>query len=89
MPTIDKTSNRSIEGFGISYIEASFFSVPSIASNIGGTAEAIIDNETGIILKDLSSLEKEIIYLLDNKDKRKLGPRCACLCGKRRWFLFR
>ena len=71
MPTIDESNKYSIEGFGIAYTEAALFGIPSIASNIGGTAEAIIDNETGIILKDLSSLEKEIIYLLDNKDKRK------------------
>ena len=25
MPTIDETNNRSIEGFGIAYIEAAFY----------------------------------------------------------------
>ena len=36
MPTIDETHNNSIEGFGISYIEAALFGIPSIASNVGG-----------------------------------------------------
>ncbi len=71
MPTIDKSDKFSIEGFGIAYTEAALFGIPSIASNSGGTAEAVIDNETGIILKDLGDLEKEIINLLDNKDIRK------------------
>ena len=31
MPTIDETNNRSIEGFGIAYIEAAFYGIPSIA----------------------------------------------------------
>ena len=37
MPTLDESINRSIEGFGIAYIEAAFFGIPSIASDIGGT----------------------------------------------------
>ena len=53
MPTIDETHNNSIEGFGISYIEAALFGIPSIASNVGGTAEAVIHNKTGIILDNL------------------------------------
>ena len=36
MPTLDETHNHSIEGFGISYIEAALFGIPSVASNVGG-----------------------------------------------------
>ena len=50
MPTIDESVNKSIEGFGISYIEAALFGIPSIASNVGGTSEAVIHDKTGIIL---------------------------------------
>ena len=32
--------------FGIAYIEAAFYGIPSIASNIGGTPEAVIHEET-------------------------------------------
>ena len=45
MPTLDETSKKSIEGFGISYIEASFYGVPSIASDVGGTSEAVIHDK--------------------------------------------
>ena len=37
MPTLDESRKNSIEGFGIAYLEAAFFGIPSIASNIGGT----------------------------------------------------
>ena len=67
MPTIDKTSNRSIEGFGISYIEASFFSVPSIASNIGGTSEAVLHNKTGIVIENIEDLHDNLKLLLSDK----------------------
>ena len=50
MPTTDETTNRSVEGFGIAYLEAAFYEIPSIASNVGGTSEAVIHNETGLIL---------------------------------------
>ena len=72
MPTIDETNKLSIEGFGISYIEAALFGIPSIASNVGGTKEAVIHNETGIVLNNLDDLENTICDLILNEDKRKL-----------------
>ena len=72
MPTIDETNKLSIEGFGIAYIEAASFGIPSIASNTGGTKEAVIHNETGIILNNLKDLENTIRELILDTDKRKL-----------------
>ena len=72
MPTLDETNKLSIEGFGISYLEAALFGIPSIASNIGGTNEAVLHNETGLIIDDLKDLEISIRDLIQNKDKRKL-----------------
>jgi len=69
MPTIDESVNRSIEGFGITYLEAAFFSVPSIASNIGGTPEAVLHEKTGIIIDDFDALYDHTIELLNNKSK--------------------
>jgi len=71
MPTLDETTNRSIEGFGIAYLEASFFSIPSIASNIGGTPEAVVNNNTGVIIDEISQLYPTIRDLLSNQVKLK------------------
>ena len=68
MPTIDETRNQSVEGFGISYIEAAFFGIPSIASNIGGTPEAVIHNVTGKIINNIEELYFVIRELLMNKN---------------------
>ena len=74
MPTLDESSAKSIEGFGIAYIEAANFKIPSIASNIGGTPEAVIHNKTGLIIKDIEELDEAIKSLIDNKENRlKLG----------------
>tara|TARA_B100000963_G_scaffold230150_1_gene200766 strand:+ start:481 stop:1470 length:990 start_codon:yes stop_codon:yes gene_type:complete len=59
MPTI--TTPESIEGFGISNVEAASYGLPCIVSNSGGTSESIGDN--GIIVKenDPKQLVKSII----------------------------
>tara|TARA_Y100000590_G_C15650672_1_gene988619 strand:+ start:481 stop:1575 length:1095 start_codon:yes stop_codon:yes gene_type:complete len=72
MPTLDESINRSIEGFGISYIEAAFFGIPSIASNVGGTPEAVLHEKTGIIIENNHQLFDEIKNLLLNKNKLKI-----------------
>ena len=59
MPTLDESENKSIEGFGIAYIEAAFFGIPSIASDVGGTPEAVIDKKTGWCI-DPNEIEKAI-----------------------------
>jgi len=69
MPTLDESDNRSIEGFGISYLEASFFGIPSIASNVGGTPEAVQHDKTGLIIKNQEDLYNILDKLLSNKEK--------------------
>ena len=68
MPTLDESHNRSIEGFGIAYIEAAFLGIPSVASNSGGTSEAVLHKKTGIIIDNHKHLFQVINdLLLDNK----------------------
>ena len=47
MPSI--IYKKSVEGFGISYIEAAQYGVPSIGGADGGAADAINDKKTGLI----------------------------------------
>ncbi len=69
MPTLDESKKSSIEGFGIAYLEAAYYGIPSIASNVGGTPEAVIHNETGIIISDISELYNILKELLANSVK--------------------
>tara|TARA_B100001123_G_scaffold394628_1_gene475562 strand:- start:2730 stop:3827 length:1098 start_codon:yes stop_codon:yes gene_type:complete len=69
MPTLDESLKRSIEGFGIVYLEAAFFGIPSIASNVGGTPEAVLNDKTGIIIHHHSELFTILKNLLLNKNK--------------------
>lgn len=70
MPTLDESSKNSIEGFGIVYIEAAFFSIPSITTNVGGTSEAVLNNLTGTVINKIEDLNVSILELLENKEKR-------------------
>ena len=69
MPTLDESKKSSIEGFGIAYLEAAYYGIPSIASNVGGTPEAVIHNQTGIIISDISELYNSLNDLLVNRSK--------------------
>jgi phosphatidylinositol alpha-1,6-mannosyltransferase len=42
------------EGFGIVFLEAAAAGVPSVAGQSGGSAEAVIDGETGFVMPDPS-----------------------------------
>ena len=48
--------NNSIEGFGISYVEAAAYGVPSIAGIEGGVKDAVIDAKTGWCVDPLDGL---------------------------------
>jgi len=65
--------NDSIEGFGISYIEAAAYGVPSIAGIDGGVRDAVIDSETGWCVNplDKSALSKTLQNAINNKDIRE------------------
>jgi len=73
MPTIQDKKSVSIEGFGISYIEAGMYGIPSISSGLGGTEESVINGRTGIICNpnNISSIKDSIRKVLINKKMYK------------------
>ena len=73
---------ESVEGFGMAYIDASFHGVASVGSNSGGIADAIVNNETGIVCDsgDQKMITEKILLLLENEQLRnQLGKN-----GKKR-----
>lgn len=61
------------EGFGTSIIEAAFCGIPSIASNIYGVTDAIINNKTGLIVNvsDIDALASKMLIMAQNSSLRK------------------
>ena len=68
-----ETKKHDIEGFGIVFLEANYYKVPVIGTATGGIIEAIIDGETGLLIKpnDLNDLVEKILYLYENENVRK------------------
>ncbi|MDQ1374485.1 MAG: phosphatidyl-myo-inositol dimannoside synthase, partial [Actinomycetota bacterium] len=61
------------EGFGIVFVEAAACSVPSIAGDSGGAADAVSDGETGLVVaepNDADVVASALARLLDDDDLR-------------------
>jgi len=64
-----RIEKRSVEGFGISYIEAGTYGIGSIGGIDGGAADAIKNQDTGLICdgKDLNSIYESVnLFINDN-----------------------
>ena len=73
MPSI--IHKKSVEGFGIAYIEAAQYGVPSIGGIDGGAADAIDHNKTGLICdgNNLDEIYSSINSMLENKKYLEYG----------------
>ena len=66
---------KSVEGFGITFIEAASYGKPSIAGKFGGEADAVLEGKTGYLCdgNDLNNLYETLLKVLDNDNYKKLG----------------
>ena len=73
MPSI--IHNKSVEGFGISYIEAAQYGIPSIGGKDGGATDAIQHEKTGLICdgNSLDDVYSSIKTMLENKKYVEYG----------------
>lgn len=64
---------NSVESFGIVYIEAGWYGVPSIAGRDGGAGDAVQDGVTGLLCDsfDAGDVARQILKLLDDVVLRK------------------
>jgi len=63
-----RIEKKSVEGFGISFVEAASYGVGSIGGKDGGASDAIDHKKTGLICdgNDLNSIYENIINFFDN-----------------------
>ena len=66
---------KSLEGFGITFIEAASYGKPSIGGKFGGEADAIIEGKTGYLCdgNDLNALYETLIKTLKSDHYKSLG----------------
>jgi glycosyltransferase involved in cell wall biosynthesis len=60
------------EGFGLSLVEAMAYSLPCVASNIGGHNEIVVQEDTGFLVKpgSVEELAQAIKYLIIHREER-------------------
>lgn len=68
-----RREGRSVEGFGISYLEAGWFGVPALAGRDGGAADAVLDGETGLVCDgaNQSDVTRSLLTLISDEALRK------------------
>jgi len=85
MPSI--VYKKSVEGFGIAYVEAAQFGVPSIGGRDGGASDAIIHNETGLICdgNSLDDIYSSIDLILKNNSYKQFGQKAKEFSANFHW----
>ena len=87
MPSI--IHKKSVEGFGISFIETASYGKGSIGGDSGGEKDAIQDGHTGYICNgnDLNSIYETIIKFFDNDNYKILGLNAGEFSKKFKWSI--
>jgi len=85
MPSI--IHKKSVEGFGIAYVEAAQYGIPSIGGKDGGAADAIEHEKTGLICdgNNLDDIYSSINSMLENKKYLDLGKNAKEFANKFQW----
>jgi phosphatidylinositol alpha-1,6-mannosyltransferase len=72
----DRWGGLEAEGFGIVFVEAAACGVPSVAGRSGGSHEAVVDGETGVVVapRDETAVRDALARLLgDDALRARLG----------------
>ena len=78
---------KSVEGFGISFIEAAAFGTGSIGGVAGGASDAIQNGVTGYLCDggDLNSIYETIVKFYDNDNFKQLGKNAFTFSKDFNW----
>ena len=78
---------KSVEGFGISFIEAGSYGKASIGGKAGGQADAIEESRTGYLCdgNDLSSIYETILKIFQNNQYEVLGLQAKEFSKQFKW----
>ena len=85
MPSI--IHKTSVEGFGIAYVEAAQYGIPSIGGKDGGASDAIDHNKTGLICdgNSLDDIYSSLDTLIENKKYLEFGKNARDYVSKFQW----
>ena len=63
-----KHSNKKIEGFGLVFLEAAIYGIPSVATDVGAISEVVLNNRNGLVVKeDIHEIAQAIMTLYKDR----------------------
>jgi phosphatidylinositol alpha-1,6-mannosyltransferase len=66
-------SSGRVEGFGLVYLEAAAGGLPSVATAIGGVPDAVLSDETGLLVQpSIDDIARAIATLAEDTDTRSV-----------------
>jgi phosphatidyl-myo-inositol dimannoside synthase len=71
MPCRTRRAGLDVEGLGIVYLEASATGVPVIGGDSGGAPDAILEGESGYVVRDMPAVAVRVAELLKDPGKAK------------------
>ena len=85
MPSI--IFKKSVEGFGISFIEAASYGVGSIGGRDGGANDAIDNEKTGLICdgQNINSIYESILKFFENENYKTYGGNALSFSKNFNW----
>jgi len=85
MPSI--IHRTSVEGFGIAYVEAAQYGIPSLGGKDGGASDAINHNTTGLICdgNNLDDIYSSLNSMIENKKYLEFGKNAKEYVSKFQW----
>ena len=85
MPSIKHKT--SVEGFGIAYVEAAQYGIPSLGGKDGGAADAIEHDRTGLICdgNNLDDIYSSLNKMIENKKHLEFGKNAKEVALKFTW----
>jgi phosphatidylinositol alpha-1,6-mannosyltransferase len=78
MPCRTRRGGLDVEGLGIVYLEASATGLPVVAGDSGGAPDAVLDGETGWVVRGGSpeeAADRIVVLLGDAELRRRMGER--------------
>ena len=85
MPCRTRRGGLDVEGLGIVYLEASATGLPVIGGDSGGAPDAILDGETGYVVRDVPSVVARVTELLRDPEKARAMGEKGLAWVEREW----
>ena len=85
MPCRTRRAGLDVEGLGIVYLEASATGLPVIGGDSGGAPDAILDGETGYVVRDVPGVVARVTELLRDPVKARAMGEKGLAWVEREW----